>query len=60
MVEGCGKRNHIRPMKNCATTARDPLINNALLTPSELTEMPVSKLPSEMPLLMASMYRLIV
>ena len=29
-------------------TARDPLINNAWLTPSRLTETPVSRAPSEM------------
>ena len=35
------------------------MINNALVTPSRLTETPVSRFPNEMPLPMASMYRLI-
>ena len=35
-----------------------PLISNALRTPSMLVEMPVSRLPIEMPPRMASIYKL--
>ena len=51
-------RNQARLTAMCAITARTPLINRASRTPSRLTDTPVSRLPSETPPRVASMYRL--